>query len=451
MQRRFFNRRRAVLFTVLPVVFCSFAIAASSAFAAGREFITGWDPDYHCQSGTYASCSVLSTAVDFVRAGAPDPSKPVLVIDRGALKLQNTLNNLYGSSLPMQVVDPESSSFSTLPITTANYSAIIVASDESCGGCDLNTSSSTPDTDALVARKADIKAFFEAGGGVIALSGGEVQYQPTGRCDVYYSFLPLAAPTCQATLDTAYAATPNGAALGFTAADAGSPHNEFTTPAPGGPLQPAIVDGAQTVALFGAAPLATTGSAGSVTSSGATVSGTVNPEFGSTTYQFEYGTTTSYGSTAPATAGVVGSDNTSHSESQQLSGLKGGTTYHYRIVATNPSGTTYGADMTFTTAKPPTPQLTLSVSPRRARAGARTCFVFTATSGTHKQKGVTVRFDGHTAHSSSKGTAKICLAPKHKGTYRATATKSGYKTAHASVKVMAAKKVKKTTSPPFTG
>ena len=37
---------------------------------------------------------------------------------------------------------------------------------------------------------------------------------------------------------------------------------------------------------------------------------------------------------------------------RRSSGLVSGTTYHYRVVATNPSGTNSGSDMTFTTAKP---------------------------------------------------------------------------------------------------
>ena len=39
--------------------------------------------------------------------------------------------------------------------------------------------------------------------------------------------------------------------------------------------------------------------------------------------------------------------------SKGLSGLTPGTTYHYRVAGTNASGTTNGADMTFTTLNPP--------------------------------------------------------------------------------------------------
>ena len=100
---------------------------------------------------------------------------------------------------------------------------------------------------------------------------------------------------------------------------------------------------------FGVAvpPTVTTGSVTSVTSSSATLNGTVNPNGLSTTYYFNYGTTTSYGSTtASANAGSGTSD---VSVSTDVIGLSANTTYHIRIVATNSAGTSYGSDQSFTT------------------------------------------------------------------------------------------------------
>src|SRR6185437_12278746 len=62
-----------------------------------------------------------------------------------------------------------------------------------------------------------------------------------------------------------------------------------------------------------------------------------------------YGTTTSYGSVAPVTPGSAGSGGTPVNESAAIAGLTGSTTYHYRITATNASGTTNGSDQTFGT------------------------------------------------------------------------------------------------------
>jgi hypothetical protein len=86
-----------------------------------------------------------------------------------------------------------------------------------------------------------------------------------------------------------------------------------------------------------------------VTVTAATLNGTVNPEGTATTYQFQYGTSTSYGSVAPASAASAGSGTSAASESASLSGLSASTTYDYRLVATNATGTADGGNQTFTT------------------------------------------------------------------------------------------------------
>jgi hypothetical protein len=83
-----------------------------------------------------------------------------------------------------------------------------------------------------------------------------------------------------------------------------------------------------------------------VASFSAALNGSVNPGGLTTTVYFQYGTTTSYGHT---TASQSKSGNTSQSVSANLSGLAAGTTYHFRIAATNSAGTSYGSDRTFTT------------------------------------------------------------------------------------------------------
>jgi plastocyanin len=66
---------------------------------------------------------------------------------------------------------------------------------------------------------------------------------------------------------------------------------------------------------------------------------------------FEYGTTTGYGQkTAEASAG---SGTSSVDRSVAVNGLTPSTTYHFRMVAKNPSGTSFGSDRTFTTTGPP--------------------------------------------------------------------------------------------------
>ncbi len=101
----------------------------------------------------------------------------------------------------------------------------------------------------------------------------------------------------------------------------------------------------------GQAPAVSTNAASGVFSAGATLNGSVNPEGQSTTYKFDYGTSTSYGSSVPSPAGSAGSGTSTVNESATLNGLRSGTTYHYRIEATNATGTTNGPDQTFTTAR----------------------------------------------------------------------------------------------------
>jgi hypothetical protein len=100
-----------------------------------------------------------------------------------------------------------------------------------------------------------------------------------------------------------------------------------------------------------AAPTATTGSAANIAQSSATVNGTVNPNGTDTTYYFQYGPTTSYGSNTASTSAGAGTSDAP--VSANLTGLASSTQYHYRLVAANSAGTVDGADQTFTTTTPP--------------------------------------------------------------------------------------------------
>ena len=75
----------------------------------------------------------------------------------------------------------------------------------------------------------------------------------------------------------------------------------------------------------------------------------VNPGGIQTTYRFEYGPTSAYGGSTPFPEGSVGEGLESHAVWAAASGLATGTTYHYRVVATNELETVYGPDQTFTT------------------------------------------------------------------------------------------------------
>jgi len=96
---------------------------------------------------------------------------------------------------------------------------------------------------------------------------------------------------------------------------------------------------------LGKAPTAKTKPATNVSSTSATLNGIVNGNYLSTVVTFEYGTTTNYGQSITATQSPVNGD--SLSVSANLTGLTGGVTYHFRVVAVNSLGTSYGIDKLF--------------------------------------------------------------------------------------------------------
>ena len=86
-----------------------------------------------------------------------------------------------------------------------------------------------------------------------------------------------------------------------------------------------------------------------ITTSSAELVGTLNPQkTGPTNYYFEYGLTEAYGRSTPV-GGPIASDESVHLAPSVAEGLSPGTSYHYRIVATSPTGTARGADHKFTT------------------------------------------------------------------------------------------------------
>ncbi len=100
------------------------------------------------------------------------------------------------------------------------------------------------------------------------------------------------------------------------------------------------------------APSVQTDSATNVTKTTATLNGELT-DMGSAsqvTVYFEYGTDTSYGNETPhQTLSATGSF------SADITGLTPGTTYHFRAVAVNSAGTSYGEDKTFGTYEATTP------------------------------------------------------------------------------------------------
>ena len=97
-------------------------------------------------------------------------------------------------------------------------------------------------------------------------------------------------------------------------------------------------------------PTVTTLAATYVDNNSVTLNGTVNPHGSATTYYFEWGTSLSYGNSTGSQA--AGSGRIDVAVSADLTGLIPNTVYHYRLVATNSEGPSYGQDMTFYTGPP---------------------------------------------------------------------------------------------------
>jgi hypothetical protein len=87
-------------------------------------------------------------------------------------------------------------------------------------------------------------------------------------------------------------------------------------------------------------PDSTTTAATSITNTSATLNCTVNANNLSTAAYFEYGLTTSFGSTADAVPGTI-KGNTPTSASALVTGLSAGNIYHYRVKAVSNGGTSY--------------------------------------------------------------------------------------------------------------
>lgn len=100
-----------------------------------------------------------------------------------------------------------------------------------------------------------------------------------------------------------------------------------------------------------AVPAVVTKAATNRTTTGATLHGTVNPFGLQSTYHFEYGLTTAYGSRVPVSnEGTVGDGRAPLNVAHELTGLQPETTYHFRLVASNSVGEAFGADRSFTVA-----------------------------------------------------------------------------------------------------
>ena len=144
--------------------------------------------------------------------------------------------------------------------------------------------------------------------------------------------------------------------------------------------------------------------AGTATSpSTAALTGSLNPDGLDTTYTFDYGTTTAYGSSTPVAD--AGSSNVATDVAASLSGLSPGVTYHFALVATNGSGTATSADKTFLTPSAP------GVSTGTATALSQTSATVNGTVTPHKLDSTWYFEWGPTAAFGSSGPVPNPVVP----------------------------------------
>jgi hypothetical protein len=149
-------------------------------------------------------------------------------------------------------------------------------------------------------------------------------------------------------------------------------------------------------------PGVTTAAASSITTTGATIKGTVDPNGAATTYEIQYGTSSSYGlrsSTRNAGAGSAPVAIT-----VPLAGLTPNTVYHYRLVARNSAGVGRSANRTFRTQATLAPVVTTGAAgPIAARAAT--------ISGTVNPRGrpTNYRFEYGTGTSLNRRTRQVAV------------------------------------------
>jgi hypothetical protein len=334
-----------------------FVLIPATEASAGRLLVTGHDWDLHCSGGQ--QCHYTKVGVNFVRG---DSNKKVLVVDQPDYDVDVALDNAFNEDFPRKIVEPTSAAWRNANLTPKKYSAILIASDTSCGGCDLNQNG-LEDSRAINKRKGAIKRYFNKGGGIM-VGAGASHGDGNDDDDIYYNFLPI--PVGGEPVSPPFCLTDLGIDLGFH--DQACPresqrngtqndinccatHNSFNKPKKSSALEIAEKD------------------------------------------------SDGLAETLVAVGNIRGGD----------------------IVDDEPK-----------------PKLRLTVRPRQATAGQRTCFEFTVTSEGDRVRGSTVEFGGERDRTNKHGRTTICRTFGSPGRQRAEASKGGFRDDSTSVDIVPA-------------
>lgn len=202
---------------ILSVMITTCLIVGSAA-AQGNIVVTGHDDDFHWQSDgiTAAPGIQINAFMTYARRGS---ALPVLVFDHGT-ELTAALTAL---GIPFTKVDPDTASNITDSMfSRATYSAFAVASDNSCGGCDNDTTGEAN----IAAHTTAIGSYLSSGGGIVAFAGANAAG--------YYGFLPQTPSSVGGAPSTGYSQTAAGLTFGIPVVNGDPTHNLFYAPGTNG-------------------------------------------------------------------------------------------------------------------------------------------------------------------------------------------------------------------------
>ena len=184
---------------------------------AGNIVLTGHDNDFHETFGSTASDAAFAAEIAFVRNGS---AAPVLTFDAGS-ELTGVLTSMGVSFVN---INPNNAASVTDSLFDHSiYSAFIVASESSCGGCD----NSPAGIANIASHFSAITSFFNSGGGILGLAGAG---DPNA-----YAYVPESATNAGGSPpSTGYVQTAFGASLGIPAVNGDPTHNFFSEPGSAG-------------------------------------------------------------------------------------------------------------------------------------------------------------------------------------------------------------------------
>jgi hypothetical protein len=196
------------------------ALVGANASYAGSIVLTGHDNDFH-QSVNARAATIAE--VNFVSTGSATTKSalPLLTFDQGS-ELTSLLTSLGYSFTNI------STAAGIVPalFDPTKFSAMVVASITSCGGCD-NTPAFVETLHSGPGNQAAINAFFNAGSGILGLAGA---LDPLA-----YDYVPTAATNPGGNPpSTGYVQTAFGATLGLPPVNGDTTHNFFSEPGSGG-------------------------------------------------------------------------------------------------------------------------------------------------------------------------------------------------------------------------